>query len=453
MADNRSTRLSRIRTLESTARLLEPTGDERNTWNNAACSFAVDSFHSEDYSDEGSDIEPLLEYLDLHLHHPGINAASGGHLGYVPGGGIYGASLGDYLAAVFNRYAGIYFASPGAVKMENSLIRWTGNLIGYTGNFAGNLTSGGSIANLIAIATARSAKQIRGMDYPRQAIYFSEHVHHCVTKDLRILGMDECVLREIPVDHNFHMDPAALERQVSSDIDQGLNPFLVIATAGTTDSGVVDPLEKIADISEKYDLWYHVDGAYGGYFILTQHGRTVLKGIERSDSFVVDPHKSLFLPFGSGMVVVRESRFLKNAHNATANYMQDAEAFDEELSPADASPELTKHFRGLRMWLPLRLHGIKPFRACLNEKLELARYFYDEVKSQGFHTGPEPELTIVLFRKGNDASSNDENRKIARELIRDGQIFISTTSINGIYWLRVAILSFRTHVHHIDIFL
>ncbi len=401
--------------------------------------------------------KPLKEVLDTlkrGLDISGLNPASGGHLGYIPGGGIYYSSLGDYWADITNRYAGIYFAGPGAVRMENSLIRWAAELIGYPSDCAGNLASGGSIANLSAIVCARDAQKITSEKVKRAVIYVSSQAHHCIFKSIRIAGLSECIIRHLPLDENYRIKPEALETLIEEDIKNNLTPFLVIASAGTTDVGAIDPLESIGKIAKKHNLWYHIDGAYGGFFILTDYGKQTLKGIELSDSVVLDPHKGLFLPYGLGMVLVKNKKALMESQHYQANYMQDSLAASEEISPADVSPELTKHFRGLRLWLPLQLLGLKPFRACLEEKIMLARYFYSEVKKMGFEMGPYPELSVASYRyipKSGDA--NSFNKKMMEEIVKDGRVFISSTMLEDRFMLRLAVLSFRTHLSTINILL
>lgn len=399
-------------------------------------------------------IEECLTLLHKNVDTPGLNPASGGHLGYIPGGGIYFSSLADYMADVFNRYAGVFYAGPGAVRMENMLISWLASVLGYPSDSAGNLTSGGSLANLMGIVTARDAKKINSKNVERSVIYISSQAHHSVHKAIRIGGLQECVLRQVKLDARFRIDAASLEDQIGTDKDQGLNPFLVIASAGTTDTGAIDPLEEIGRITKSYNLWYHIDAAYGGFFILTEEGKAKLKGIESSDSIVIDPHKGLFLPYGLGVVIVKNKEFLNASHQYTANYMQDTLLTNQELSPAELSPELTKHFRGLRLWLPLKLHGTRPFKTCLQEKLELTRYFYREVSKLGFETGPQPDLSVAIYRyvpvSGN---ANEFNRHLQETIQADGRVFISSTTIDGTVWLRLACLSFRTRLETIDVLL
>ncbi len=216
----------------------------------------------------------------------------------------------------------------------------------------------------------------------------------------------------------------------------------------------VDPLEEIGAIAQKQNIWYHIDAAYGGFFMLTEEGEKKLKGIESSDTLVVDPHKGLFLPYGSGVLLAKDGKQLKASHSYQANYMQDASQTTEEISPADVSPELTKHFRGLRLWLPLKLMGVKPFSACLEEKLLLTKYFYHEIQRIGFEVGEKPDLSVVTYRyipKHGDA--NEFNKRLCEEVQRDGRIFISSTLLDGKFTLRAAILSFRTHLQTVDLLL
>jgi glutamate/tyrosine decarboxylase-like PLP-dependent enzyme len=462
----------RLAALETKARELEPAAGERRRLLDEVAAYAegfltklpdLPAFLATE--DRGIGIldtpiaeepRPLAQLLD-HIRHdvdrPGLNPASGGHLGYIPGGGLYASSLGDYLAAVSNRYAGIFFASPGAVRMENMLLQWMSALVGYPETAGGNLASGGSIANLMGIVTARDAQGIKARDVERTVLYMTEQAHHSVAKAIRLAGLSEAVQRSVPLDDRYRMNPGALERAIASDRAAGLRPFLVIASAGTTDTGVVDPVEAVAAICGKERLWLHVDAAYGGFFILCEEGRRALGRLDGSDSIVMDPHKTLFLPYGSGAILVRDRTRLLESHHYQANYMQDALSARDELSPADLSPELTKHFRGLRLWLPLLLHGLAPFRAALEEKLLLARYFHRRISEMpGFEVGPPPDLSVVTFRyRPAHGDSDLFNKKLVEAIHRDGRVFLSSTILDGRFTLRCAVVSFRAHLETIDL--
>jgi aromatic-L-amino-acid/L-tryptophan decarboxylase len=406
-------------------------------------------------SEDGIPIEAAIELWEHNVIRPGANTSSGGHLAFIPGGGIYHAALGDYLAAVSNKYAGVFFSSPGAVRMENMLIRWVADLVGYPAAAGGNIASGGSIATLTAIVTARDAHGLRAADVATSVVYLTTQAHHSIEKALRIAGLGEAQLRYIPTDDRFRMRPEALDQAIVADRAERLKPWLIVAAAGTTDTGAVDPLAAIADLAQRERCWLHVDAAYGGFFLLTEHGRRVFEGIERSDSVVLDPHKGLYLPYGSGIVAVRDGRLLAASHSYTGSYMQDVMREPSEVSPADVSPELTKHFRALRMWLPLILMGTKPFRAALDEKLLLARYFHQEVRALGFEVGPPPDLSIVTYRWVPPGASpervNQINQAIVEGVRRDGRVFLSSTMLDGRFTLRMVALSFRTHRRTMDL--
>lgn len=405
------------------------------------------------FSEDGDKLNDLLELLNKEVDTPGLNPASGKHLGYIPGGGVYPSALADYLAAVTNRYAGVFFSSPGAVRMENMCIRWMCELIGYPESSGGNLTSGGSIANLTGLVTARDHAGLKARNFDRAVIYTTRQVHHCVIKAIKFAGLSDATIRTIDMDNRFRMKADMLEEQIKKDKMEGKLPLIIFASAGTTDLGAVDPLEDIASIAAKEDLWFHVDAAYGGFFLLTEYGKDVMSGIDKADSVTIDPHKGLFLPYGSGALLVRDVQKLYDSQHMTANYLQDTLSATDEHSPADLSPELSKHFRGLRMWLPLKLFGIAPFRAALNEKLELTRYFHKEVqKIKGVETGPEPELSVMFFRYvPENGDANAFNKQLVDSIHEDGRVFLSSTNIEDTVYIRLAVLSFRTHLDTIDL--
>lgn len=464
--------IEKIKQLEKIALSLEPSSEQRASLLESVVRYSEDFLNriyeipafieTEDkgkaildspISENGIDIDSLINLIKNNVDRPGLNPASGGHLGYIPGGGIYFSALGDYLAAIMNRYAGIFFASPGAVHMEHMMLDWMAEIVGYPKNAGGNLTSGGSIANLIGIVAARDAQGLKAKDFDKSVIYITSQVHHSVDKAIRIAGLKEGIIRYVPMDKKYRMNANELEKMIVSNKKSGLNPFLIIASAGTTDTGAVDPLETIGDIAKHNNLWLHVDGAYGAFFVLCDEGKKILKGMELSDSLVMDPHKGLFLPYGTGAVLVKDKQKLFDSFWYQANYMQDAAKGSDELSPADISPELTKHFRGLRLWLPLKLVGIAPFRAAIEEKLLLARYFYEQIQRvDGFEVGPYPDLSVVTYRyipKKGDA--NEFNERLVNEVQNDGRVFISSTMLDGKFTLRLAVLSFRTHLKTIDL--
>lgn len=414
----------------------------------------VRGFFDKDAGPVGIDNQPhqLSEIIDLYQREvagTGINAAAGTHLGYIPGGGVFTAALADFMAAVTNPYAGVYYASPGAVAIENEAINWLKSVFSYPKSSVGNLTSGGSVSTLIAFTAARDKHQVKNERIPKHVVYLSDQVHHSTQKALRIIGLEDVVIRHVALDDYFRMKPDSLESIIQKDIAEGLIPFLVVATAGTTDTGAVDPLNEIADVAEKYKMWFHVDAAYGGFFILTSK-KDLFAGIERTDSIIVDPHKSMFLPYGLGAVLIKDKKAALHSNHYEANYMQDAAGDDLVKSPSNLSPELTRHFRGLRLWLPLQIHGIEPFIACLEEKLLLVKYFRNRLADLGFCLGPEPDLSVSYFWYPFETDADEKNKKLMDEIHADGDVFLSSSIINNRFVIRIAILSFRTKKEIVD---
>ena len=459
-----------IKQLEATARLLDPDILQRQHLIEQVIAYSQSylesinaapannpsvngrALYQSPIAEEGIDISHALSLLKENVDTSGITTTSGRFLGYIPGGGLFPSALGDYLAAVANRYSGFFFASPGAVRLENMLIDWIAGVVGYTGKPAGNLTSGGSNANLIAIVTARDTCGISGAEIPRSVIYLTEHAHHSIDKAIHVAGLNDCIKRKLPVDKQHRMDAKALRAAIAADRAAGLNPWLVVASAGTTNTGSVDPLDQIAAIAAAHDLWFHCDAAYGGFFNLCPEGQPLLEGMALADSVVLDPHKTLFLPYGTGALLVKDGAKLYASQNWDAAYMQDAPDNMEELSPSELSPELTKHFRGLRLWLPLKLFGLAPFRAALSEKIHLARYFHQQIQLVDcFEVGPSPDLSVVTYRYlPQRGDANAFNEQLAKKIQQDGRIFISSTRLGHKFILRLAISSFRTHLTDID---
>jgi glutamate/tyrosine decarboxylase-like PLP-dependent enzyme len=455
--------IAQLEELELKSADLELNEIERTTLINGASNYANQFINSLIERKGYSDKEPtslaidgtkksfleLLEVYDKQVVETGIVAASGKHVGYIPGGGIFASSIADFLAAVTNPYASVYYASPGAATIENEVVNWLKQLFSFPDSAVGSLSSGGSTSTLIAFTAARDHHRVKNERVPQSVVYMSEQVHHSTQKALRIIGLEDVVIRYIPLDDNHRMDALALNLQIKSDLAANLHPFMIVASAGTTDTGAIDPLDEIADVAQQHQLWFHVDAAYGGFFILTSKKDT-FKGVERADSLIVDPHKGLFLPYGTGAVLIKNKAAALHSNYYEANYMQDATNDALVKSAANISPELTKHFRGLRVWLPLQLHGIAPFVACAEEKLVLVHYFRQRLVDLGFEVGPTPDLSVSYFWYPFKENRDAKNKQLMDAIHQDGEVFLSSSIINGQFVIRMAILSFRTKKETID---
>ncbi|MCB0655481.1 MAG: aminotransferase class V-fold PLP-dependent enzyme [Saprospiraceae bacterium] len=461
--------LDRIKALEQESKSLHGNGKTRQEWTHQMTEFGLrflneleesKTYFSPDaaiknpdgwtISEEGYPMDRLLTIYENEILHRGINAASGGHFGYIPGGGLYPGAIGDYLAATGNTYSGIAYASPGGAQMEEALIHWMCQLAGWDHEAGGTLTSGGSLATLTAFIVARD-RFIQECSQIRHAcIYLTSQVHHCIHKAIHLAGLHFAQIRRVRMREDFTMDTDDLRKTIEEDVKAGLVPMILVGSAGTTDTGIIDPLETMADMAREFQMWYHIDAAYGGFFALVPELIHLFKGWEKADSIVIDPHKGLFLPYGIGAVLIRDRKLLFQSMRYSAAYMQDADLETVNYSPADFSPELTRHFRTVRMWLPLKLFGVQPIRAAIEEKYLLAQYAYRQLEQAGWYMGPKPVLSVFLFRVGNSKGSNEVNRLIIQDIHADGHQFISSTSLDGIFWLRIAVLSFRSHLKQVE---
>jgi aromatic-L-amino-acid decarboxylase len=395
-------------------------------------------------AESGRSLESILADVD-EAGRSGIFHPSGGHLSYIPNAGLYTSALGEFLASGLNRYTGVSGAAPGMAAIEHGMVRWMTSLFDLGETASGLILSGGSTANLTGIVAARTARL--GDDFTRGVIYVTPHTHHSVEKAARIAGFRKDQIRAVDIDSDLRMGPAALAAAVARDRSAGLDPFLVVASAGTTDTGTVDPLLDLARISEQEGLWLHVDAAYGGFFQLTDRGRAALTGIERADSISVDPHKGLSIPFGAGALLVRDEGHLIDANQGRGAYLREEDHHSGLRDIAALGPELTRPFRALQMWLPLHLHGVAPFREALDISLDLAGYAHARLSGiEGLEAPWSPDLSIVAFRFADD----DLGRHALEEINRERVVHLSPTTISGRLVLRFAILNRRTGRDHLD---
>lgn len=388
----------------------------------------------------------------------GINTAGPGFLGYIPGGGLFATSLADFLANSINRYVNLWSTAPAVAQIEWSVVRWLCDLFDYPDEARGVLTTGGSLANFSAIVAARRA--LLPEDFLTGTLYTSDQAHASVPKAAALAGFPPRNVRAVPSTADLRLDVDALRSMIAADRAAGLRPFCVVAAAGTTNTGAVDPLADIAGVAEDEALWFHVDAAYGGFFQLTDRGRKRFVGIERSDSITLDPHKGMCLPYGTGCLLVREGARLREAHFIGADYLQDLAPEGDIPNFSEYSPELSRDFRGLRVWLPLQLHGVGAFRAALDEKLDLARHLHAGLRdTPGIEVQREPELTVVPFRFVGSAESgagrSDEdidelNRRLLERINASQRVFMSSTIVRGRFTIRPCIMVHRTHRDRID---
>ena len=399
--------------------------------------------------EQGRSIQAIIDDLEV-AGKPGLLHPSGGHMSYIPGAGLYSGALADLLASGLNRYTGVVGTAPGMSAIEHGVVRWMHSLFDLGEKAAGCLLSGGSMANFTGIVAARTARL--GDNFGNGVMYVTPHAHHSVTKAAHLAGIGDRQIRPVPVDQDLTMVPAALLAAINKDRGAGLDPFLVVASAGTTDTGTVDPLAAIGEVARNEGLWLHIDAAYGGFFMLTERGRRALPGISLGDSISLDPHKGLSIPYGVGALLVGDEAHLIDANRGRGSYLVDEDHYMGLRDISSLAPELSRPNRGLQVWLPLHLHGVAAFREALDSSLDLAELAYDRLTGlDGLETPWKPDLSIVAFRFQDDAVG-----QLALDAIRrDRTVHLSPTTIDGRFVLRFAILNRRStadQVHHaIDI--
>jgi aromatic-L-amino-acid decarboxylase len=393
--------------------------------------------------ERGEAYETLLDHLFDDLIPRSFNAAGPGYLAYVPGGGIIHAAIADFIADAVNRYVGVFAAAPALAQIEANVVRWLCQIVGYGKGSGGVLTTGGSLANFIAIVAAR--KSLLPEDFLRGTLYCGDQIHHAFQKASTLAGFPLANVRELPSDGDFRVRVDALEEAIARDRAAGFTPFLIAGSAGTTNTGAVDDLEALGGVAREHGMWFHADGAYGALFMLTERGREAMRGIESADSVVLDPHKTLFLPFGTGALVVRDAQTLRRAHSMHADYLPDFQEEEELIDFCEISPELSRDFRGLRVWLPVKLFGIDVFRQQLDEKLDLAHWAADELRAiDGIEIVAEPQLSTVVFRlRGAD---DEANRAFLARINAKKRVMLTGAVVGGNYVLRICCVSFRTHM-------
>ena len=401
----------------------------------------------------GSALEPLLDCLFQDWIPRSFTAAGPGYLAYIPGGGIYPAALADFIADTTNRYTGVWPAAPALIQLESNALEWLREWMDFPPEARGLFTTGGSMSMFNAIVCAR--ERHLGADIRRGVLYTSDQAHHSILKSAKLAGIMPDRVRVIESDNRFRMPADRLASAIADDRRAGLSPFAVVSTAGTTNTGAVDPLDEVADVCAQESLWHHIDGAYGAFFYLCAELRQTLRGLSRADSLTLDPHKGMFLPYGTGALLVRDGAALRAAHEATAAYLPAMPHPDEFYDPSQHGPELSRGFPGLRVWLAVKLYGVAAFRSVLAEKRALTLDAFQRIAAlPHIVIDAPPTLSLFAFHvTWPGASRSDEDRATGQLMARTtarGRVMVTGCTTHGRYLGRVCVLNFRTHQERID---
>jgi aromatic-L-amino-acid/L-tryptophan decarboxylase len=403
---------------------------------------------------EGRPFEALLERLDRdvlpfvgHFDHPRF-------FGYIPGAGTWPAALGDLIAAATNIDSGAWRESAGPSQLELTVLDWFRTWLGYPGGAAGVLVSGGSAANLTAIACAREA--IIGPMSPRIVAYTSDQTHSSVARAGRHLGFRPDQFRVLPTDQDFRLRLDDLVGAMDADVSAGRLPFLVSANAGTTNTGAVDDLPGISRICRQRGIWMHVDAAYGGFAVLTERGRAALRGIELADSVTLDPHKWLAMPFEVGCLVVRDGATLARAFELHPEYLQERRVGGEAVNFADRGLQLTRASRAIKVWLALQTFGVDAFRAAIDRAMDLTLEAGRSIEADDrLELVTPPSLGVLTFRRRGESSEDPDvvdrrNEAIVARLAADGDMLLTSTMIGGRYAIRLCVLNHSSGPADVD---
>ena len=397
--------------------------------------------------EEGIDVIDVLQQLrqvvflnTIPLDHPRFFA-------FVPGPSNFVGAMADALSAGFNVFGGTWLLAPGPTEVELVTIDWLRQLCGLPDTAGGLYVSGGSIANLTALAVARSVKladMLQGA-----VVYCSDQTHTIVDRALKVLGFAPEQQRRLPSDEHFRLSLTTLQQVVAQDRAAGKKPFCVVANASTTNTGAVDPLPALADFCRANDLWLHVDAAYGGGALLCEQGRFLLQGLERVDSLTLDPHKWLFQPYEMGCVLVRDRRWLRETFHISAEYLHEVEGMEEEVNFRDYGLQLTRSTRAIKLWMSLKVFGLAAFRQAVAHGFRLAKVAEEQLRqSECWEVVTPAQMGIVTFRfhlKQETAAQEDAfHLRLIEALSQDGFAFLCSTTLRGRVVLRMCTINPRT---------
>jgi glutamate/tyrosine decarboxylase-like PLP-dependent enzyme len=380
-----------------------------------------------------TDVLPFISRND----HPG-------YLAYVPGCGTWPGVLGDLIASACNIEVSSWVQAAGPSQVELVVLGWFKQWIGYPEEAAGVLVSGGSAANLTALACAREA--LLGAMSDQVVAYVSDQAHSSMARAARVLGFRPDQVRVLPVDDGYRMRPEALAGAMAADLRAGRRPLFVAASAGSTSTGAVDPLPELAALCREWGVWFHVDAAYGGFAALTERGRRWLTGTEQADSVTLDPHKWLYQPFECGCLLVREGRRLREAFRIQPDYLKDTETGELEVNFSDLGVQLSRMSRALKLWVSLRYFGLDAFRAAIDRSIDLALFAQARIEASAQLELLTPaKLGVVCFRRrpeGMDEGRLERlNQGLVAGLAASGQGLVSSTRLRGRFALRMCVLN------------
>ncbi len=410
----------------------------------------MDDLFKEDIPEKPMDADAVLEFVLKEVMTKSTIVSHPKTYSFVPGPSNYIGAMADTLATGFNIFSGGWAASPAAAELEIITMNWLLKIFGFPVVKGGGIfTSGGSMANLTALVTARRIKC--GDDFSKGVIYISDQTHSSNIKAIRVLGFKKEQIRVIPTNLEFKFSLNKLKNAIAKDRLKGLKPFCLIATAGTTNTGTVDPLSELSAICKSEDLWFHIDGAYGGAAILSKNGKSLLRGIEKADSLTVDPHKWFYQPYEIGCLLVRNTKHLTGTFTEKPEYLKDVEGNRSEINFYDHGIQLTRRFRALKFYMSIKTFGLQEFRKAITYNIELAEAAEALLrKSPNWEVISPATLAVINFRYNPIDSDLSEkeldklNQYISGKVVDSQKALLVTTLLHDQVVLRMCLINPRT---------
>lgn len=380
------------------------------------------------------DLEARVLSTTLHVNHPRFFA-------YVPGPSNFISAMADAIMSGYNVFAGTWVSGSGAAAIELETIGWLRELCGMPDTAGGLFVSGGTVANLTGLAVARQVKL--GEHNPNAVVYYSDQAHSSVEKSLRLLGFSPPQIRSLPCDEYFRLPVPDLVHAIEQDASRGKRPFCIVANAGTTNTGAIDPLPELSQLAKSRDMWLHIDGAYGAAAALCARGRLLLAGLGEADSLSLDPHKWLFQPFETGCVLVRRASELVDTFRILPEYLKDTHAISAEINFTDRGLQLTRSFRALKLWLSIRFFGLASFRAAVERGFELAEFTEAQIrKMPKWEIVTPAQMGVVCFRY--TGATDEFHLRLVQRVLLDGFAFVTSTALYGTTTMRMCTINPRT---------
>lgn len=415
----------------------------------------MDTIFLQEAPEKGSSPDEVLNFIMDNVI-PNSNVTSHPKFySFVPGPSNFISTMADSLATGFNIFSGGWIVSPAAAELEIVTMNWLLKMYDFPVKKGGGIfTSGGSLANLTALVTARRIKC--GDDFSKAIIYLSDQAHSSNIKAIRVLGFKKEQIRIIPTDFEFKIGINKLKNEIAKDKLKGLQPFCFIASAGTTNTGTVDPLHDIADICEDENMWFHIDGAYGGAAILSKKGARALRGIDRADSLTVDPHKWFFQPYEIGCLLVKDASWLSNTFSEKPEYLRDIEGNESEINFYDYGIQLTRRLRALKFYMSIKTYGLDTFREAVSYNIELTEKVEDHLrKSREWEVVSPATLAVINFRynpigiKLTEEKIDAINQYISKKVMESKEAVLVTTILNKQVVLRMCLINPKTSMDDI----